>query len=69
MPRLDLSQASLQDPYEVISRPTEPSDILNPHDIAVDEISLYGQCTSPVYCDETNIKRGDNCPKCGYKRE
>jgi hypothetical protein len=69
MPRLDLSQASLQGPHEPISGPTELSDPLNPYDIAVDELSLYGQCTNPVYCDETNIKRGDNCPKCGHKRE
>jgi hypothetical protein len=68
MPRLDLSQASLQDPHEAISWSTELSP-LNPDDIAVDELSLYGKCTNPVYCDETNIKRGDNCPKCGHKRE
>jgi hypothetical protein len=69
MPYLDLSQASLQEPYAAISGPTEPSYLLNLPGIAVDELSLYGQCTNPVYCDEANIKRGDNCPKCGYKRE
>jgi hypothetical protein len=53
MPRLDLSQASLQDPYETVSEPTETSDRLNLYDAAVDELSLYGQCANPVYCDET----------------
>jgi hypothetical protein len=57
-----IRRASLQGPHEAISGPTELS-LLNPYDIAVDELSLYGQCTNPIYCDETNIKRGDNCPK------
>lgn len=68
MPHLDLSQASLQHPHEAISGPTELSP-LNLYDIAMDELSLYGKCTNPVYCDEANIKRGDDCPKCGHKRE
>jgi hypothetical protein len=68
MPHPDLSQASLQDLHEAISGQTELSP-LNPYAIAVDELSLYGKCTNPIYCDESNIKRGDDCPKCGHKRE
>lgn len=66
MPCLDLPQSPFQLPCEAIPKPSDP---LNPYDIAVDELSLYGQCTNPVYCGETNVKRGDDCPKCGHKRE
>jgi len=68
MPPLDPSQAFLQDPHGAISGLTAESP-LNTYDIAADELSLYGQCTNPVYCAEANIKRGDDCPKCGHKRE
>lgn len=69
MPRLDLSPTYPCEPCDVLSLLTKTSDHLHPSDTADDEISLYGKCTNPVLCDEANIKRGDNCPKCGYKRE
>jgi hypothetical protein len=69
IPYLDLSQASLQEPYTAISGPTELSYLLNLPGIAVDKLSLYSQYTNPVYCNKANIKKGDNCPKYSYKQE
>jgi hypothetical protein len=60
MPRLDLSQTYPCEPCDALSSLAKTFDHLHPSDTADDEISLYGRCTNPVMCDETNIKRGDN---------
>jgi hypothetical protein len=68
-PGITMPHQPLRIPYETIPRPVAPSDLSSLYGRLVDELNLYGRCTNPITCSQEGVKRGDECPKCGHKRE